>query len=102
MVVSSEGVDGDWVARRIASDSADSAEPHSSGTAVLRYHHASGRSSNWEADEGDDGSDSAPDQRKSQIVDRLNLPLQSRGMRVSIRPLTHSHVPMAHGGYATT
>jgi hypothetical protein len=32
----------------------------------------------------------------------LNFPLQSRGMRVSIRRLTHSHVPMALGGYATT
>jgi len=28
--------------------------------------------------------------------------LQSSDPRVSMRALTHSHVPMAHGGYATT
>jgi hypothetical protein len=28
--------------------------------------------------------------------------LQSGNLRVCIRPLTHSHVPMALGGYATT
>jgi hypothetical protein len=33
---------------------------------------------------------------------RAQFPLQSRRMRVSIGALTHSHVPMAHGGYATT
>ena len=41
--------------------------------------------------------------RPWQTIERSsNFPLQSREMRVFIRALTHSHVPMAHGGYATT
>ena len=37
-----------------------------------------------------------------QTVIPANLPLRSRLISVSIGLSTHSHVPMAHGGYATT
>jgi hypothetical protein len=44
----------------------------------------------------------APTPKHGAASHRSDYPLHCRAMRVSIRALTHSHVPMAHGGYATT
>jgi hypothetical protein len=48
---------------------------------------------------------SSPDDPRNCVIKAsfsLNSPLRCRQISVSIGLSTHSHVPMAHGGYATT
>jgi len=48
------------------------------------------------------GDENLPQRRGVPRSAWRNYHLQSRDPRVCIAALTHSHVPMAHGGYATT